>query len=92
MSDQADEAYHHEHRFKLQGGPGTIVWCEHERCVEMRVVTFGKYRTLRRLNADELVTVTAHMMEAIGIGRAMQVIHGRERGLARARAVLGYRP
>jgi hypothetical protein len=47
-------------------------------------------RRWRPLTPDELVSVTAHMMEATAIGQAMVLFHGRERGIARAREVLGY--
>lgn len=39
---------------------------------------------------EELIGLTAHMMEAVAIAQAMQIIHGSERGLARAREALGY--
>jgi photosystem II stability/assembly factor-like uncharacterized protein len=49
-------------------------------------------RRWRPLTGEELLAVTAHMMEAIAIGEAMQIVHGRDRGVARAREVLGYGP
>ena len=80
----------HEHRFKLKGPPGTVLFCEADVCGEVRIVTSGKIRTMRRPTVDEQLTIIAHMMQATAIGQAMQIIHGKERGIQRAREVLGY--
>lgn len=78
----------HQHRFSPQRRRvGTIVWCLEPGCGSMRV--WGRL-THRPLNYTETINVIAHMLEATAIGQAMQIIHGRERGLRRAREVLGY--
>lgn len=58
-----------------------------DRSADWRVWTGRRWRPL---TPDELLTVTAHMMEACAIANAMTIIHGRERGVRRAREVLGY--
>lgn len=79
----------HEHDF---GQPRYrwIAMCAYHDCTELRVGTRnGRHRTL---TSDELIAVTAKMMQDVAVAQAMRIIHGPERGLARAREVLGYPP
>lgn len=80
----------HEHAYGALAERGTVGWCRAgDGCRHMRVVDHrtGQWRDL---TGPELLNVTAHMLEADAIGRAMTMIHGREHGQARARQVLGY--
>lgn len=79
----------HEHDFRVDSPRGTVCFCTTASCGAMRIIDHRSGQ-LRELTLDELFTVTAHMMEATAIGQAMQLIHGREHGLERAREVLGY--
>lgn len=77
----------HEHEFDGSPKRNLVRICVDRNCRELRIGTGKRWR---KLTADEYITVTAHMMEAISIAQAMQIIHGKERGLDRARQVLGY--
>jgi hypothetical protein len=77
----------HEHVFAVPRYR-VVTMCSVEGCTEMRVGT--RRGRLRSLTPDEVVSVIARMMEDIAVAEAMTVIHGRERGIARAREVLGY--
>jgi hypothetical protein len=77
----------HEHRFPAAKFK-VAVMCRVSDCTEWRIGT--KRGGLRELTPDELITLAARMMEEIAITEAMQIIHGKERGLQRAREVLGH--
>jgi hypothetical protein len=78
----------HEHDFGGYQGPRKLAWCRHPDCMEVRV---GDRRGVwRKLNADETISLTAHMIEAIAIADAMVIVHGQDHGMRRAREVLGY--
>lgn len=84
----ADPPAEHEHRFGGYQGPRQLGWCLEPRCMEVRV---GDYRGVwRRLTVDETFGLVEHMMYATAIGQAMTIVHGHDRGLQRAREVLGY--
>lgn len=82
----------HEHDFGLdaRAAPiGAARMCHVAGCTQWGV------RHRRRVRwedptVDELIGLIDHMIYATAIGQAMQIIHGRERGLQRAREVLGY--
>jgi hypothetical protein len=65
--------------------------CREDECTELRV---GERRNGARVwrppTGDETLSITARMMEDIAVAQAMQIIHGRKRGLERARYLLGY--
>lgn len=68
--------------------PGVVQMCRADDCTALRIGTRrGRWR---ELTFDEQSAVTAHMMQAIAIADAMVIIHGPERGMRRAREVLGY--
>ena len=82
----------HEHDFGLdprQAPIGTARMCRAPDCTHWGVRHRGRVRW-EDPTADESIRLTAHMMRDIAIAQAMQIIHGRERGLARAREMLGY--
>lgn len=79
----------HEHDFG-DPAPGSVVYCVVNGCVEMRVRPRDKRRKLRPLKPSEQIQVMAIQMEDIAIAQAMTIIHGRERGIRRAREALGY--
>jgi hypothetical protein len=81
----------HEHDFgDARAAPiGSARLCTVADCVQWGVR--HKYRVRwEDPTANELVSLTARMMEDIAIAQAMQIIHGPERGLARARYLRGY--
>lgn len=79
----------HEHEFP-KAKFREVVMCRSDpaNCSEIRIGT--KRGNLRNLTGNELLSVVAHMMEDICVVQAMQIIHGPERGMKRAREVLGY--
>lgn len=77
----------HEHEFDGKPTEGLVRMCVDRNCTALRVGTGRKWR---ELTGTELVSVTARMMEDIAVAQAMTIIHGRERGMKRAREVLGY--
>lgn len=76
----------HEHKF---GKPEfkTMVMCSVEECTELRIGT--KRGRWRELTIEETITAMAIMFEDIAVGRALQMIHGKERGLQRLQEVRG---
>jgi len=81
----------HEHEW---GEPadfpiGTAMMCTAQTdCTEWAVRDTGQ--RWRAPTPTELTSLVMHMMEAIVIAQTMQIIHGRERGMVRARQALGY--
>jgi hypothetical protein len=65
-----------------------VKMCQIGDCTELRIGT--KRGGFRELTGEELLTAAARMMEDICIAQAMQIVHGKERGMQRAREVLGY--
>lgn len=83
MTDRPDD---HEHRYPEGSSPeGTVVFCLD--CAAWQVSTGAG---LREPTAQERVTVVARMMEDVAYAQALQIIHGREEGLARLRRLRGY--
>lgn len=80
----------HQHAYGPPAERGSVRHCiAGDGCVHLNVVDrrTGQWRDL---TVDEQINVTAQMMEDICIAQAMQIVHGPERGLARARQLLGY--
>ncbi len=83
----------HEHEWDRDPEPGLIGWCRVKGCQEMRVGTprnrgprGGPKRSVwRELTASEMVSLVGLMMEDLAYVQALQMIHGKERGLARYR-------
>lgn len=77
----------HTHSFPSTK-PRNIVFCQESTCTEVRVgLKKGK---LRELTPQEKLSLLAIQMEDLAIAQAMQIIHGKERGLQIARNRLGY--
>lgn len=81
----------HEHDFgDARKVPiGTARPCRVGSCAEWGVRHRGRV-IWEKPTVEELIGLTAHMMEAIAIAEAMVIIHGQDRGMRRAREVLGY--
>lgn len=77
----------HEHEFDGPPKRGHVGMCVDRNCTAIRVGTGKRWR---EPTATELVTITARMMEDMAVAQAMTIIHGHERGMKRAREVLGY--
>jgi hypothetical protein len=77
----------HRHRFGRWWPEGRVAMCGIGDCTAIRVVRGGQ---MCELSYDETIAVMAHQLEAIAIAQAMMMIHGRERGMRRAREALGY--
>lgn len=81
----------HEHDFgdARQAPIGSVRPCRVGDCTEWAV---RRPRLVRwdALTPSERLDLMAIQMEDIAIAQAMQIIHGQERGLRRARQVLGY--
>lgn len=81
----------HEHDFgDARSAPiGAARICRVAECTEWGVRHRGKVRW-EPPTVDETIALVEHMMWATAVGQAFTIIHGRERGLRRAREVLGY--
>lgn len=80
----------HQHAYGPPAERGIVRQCiAGDGCAHLNVVDHGTGQW-RDLTGTELLNVTAHMMEDIAITQAMQIVHGPERGLARARQLLGH--
>lgn len=77
----------HEHEFEGSPEKGRVGMCIDRNCTAVRVGTGRKWR---EPTGSEQLSITARMMEDIAIADAMIIIHGKERGMKRAREVLGY--
>lgn len=78
----------HLHVYPERPQEGAVEVCRVRDCPEWRVWN-GMF--WRKLSGTELIDLTAILMEDIAIGQAMTIIHGEERGIKRAREVLGYK-
>jgi hypothetical protein len=78
----------HEHEFGAARFREVAMCRADDDCTELRIGT--RRGGLRTLTADEYVSVLCRMMQDVAVAQAMTIIHGPERGMARAREVLGY--
>lgn len=76
----------HEHNFG-ESKFKVVKMCSVDDCTELRIGT--KRGGWRELTPTEMLDAVAVMMEQICIAQAMQIVHGKERGMKRAREVLG---
>lgn len=79
----------HEHEFDGKPTRGHLACCVDRNCNEWRV---GTGRRWRELTSAEHTSLTIKQMEDLVVFDTMQIIHGKERGAAKARYFLGYGP
>lgn len=81
----------HDHDFgDARTAPiGSARMCKVGDCTQWGVRHKGRVRW-EDPTPDEQVSLVARMMEDIALAQAMQMIHGRERGLGRVREIRGY--
>lgn len=72
----------HEHEFDGPPDRGALRMCVDRHCTEWRV---GTGTAWRELTSNEHTSLTLLQWEDLIMVEAMQVIHGKERGLARYR-------
>lgn len=75
----------HEHDFGPVGDRLTAAMCRDPDCVEWGVSTGKRWR---EPTSAESVSLALRMIEDVAMADALVMIHGRERGLAKARFLL----
>jgi hypothetical protein len=81
-----DQVIDHDHEFAGPPEDGAIRMCVDRRCVYTAVGTGTEWRDP---TPEEQTKITLFMWQDVIVAEAMQIIHGPEAGLRRARYLLG---
>lgn len=80
------------HDYGPVGRRGAVGFCRGHAAglVDCSVYAVSTGKRWRPPTTAEMIAITEHMMWAIAVAQTGMIIHGRERGIAWARRVLGY--